>query len=603
MSKLRNLGQAVGGGKGPWERRLLMWIGIVVVVSAAAVTGAYHFDQFTEGDVFCGKLCHPNRPEYITHEVSPHANVECGECHIGPGLWPKVEAKIFGTAELVSLVANSYERPIDLPVERARPAEEICEQCHSAQQPYAGRILEKSRYAQDEANSETVTRMLIRMDESGAHWHIDHPVWYLALDDEGQEIVQVEVQDESGGAVTYQAPDRPATSGELTKQEMECTDCHNRAAHQFRNPEELVDLALAAGIIDRGLPYVKRESMALLSGSYPTQEEGIEAMAGLSEVYRSEFPDAYAAKQSAVEEATGALQAIYHQTVFPEMNLTWDSYPDNVGHIDSPGCFRCHGSEMVNAQGEAVPANCTLCHSVPAATGPGVQADPGMFAGTAGLDKPASHYDSAFSWEHRFLASDACTQCHGTIEYGTDGSSFCANGICHGGDWPRAAEQADFQHPVDLPGAHGEALCYECHQGVREPAMEDCATCHQPDSEPHYGTECARCHTPEGWAVSAASWVSDVPQVPHRVEAAMDCLACHAPGSDQPAPAGHEGFSGSVCLNCHQGASTLDASVIPHTIEGIEDCLACHGEGKLAPVPSDHEGRGNDLCTLCHQAS
>ena len=113
MGILRNLGQRTPRSKGPWERRLLLWAVGAAVFAAISVTAAYFLDVATESDYFCGKLCHPNNPEYVTHEVSPHANVHCGKCHVGPGLWPKVEAKIFGVGELVSLVANTYERPIE----------------------------------------------------------------------------------------------------------------------------------------------------------------------------------------------------------------------------------------------------------------------------------------------------------------------------------------------------------------------------------------------------------------------------------------------------------------------------------------------------------
>lgn len=36
------------------------------------------------------------------------------------------------------------------------------------------------------------------------------------------------------------------------------------------------------------------------------------------------------------------LQQIYSDNFFPEMNADWSKYPDNVGHMIWPGCFRCH---------------------------------------------------------------------------------------------------------------------------------------------------------------------------------------------------------------------------------------------------------------------
>ena len=97
-------------------RRVLRWLVIGAIGTAVIIAGAYYFDAITESDEFCGALCHPNYPEYVTHEVSDHARVECGTCHIGPGLTPKVMAKVYGVEELYLLVTNTYERPIPSPV-------------------------------------------------------------------------------------------------------------------------------------------------------------------------------------------------------------------------------------------------------------------------------------------------------------------------------------------------------------------------------------------------------------------------------------------------------------------------------------------------------
>jgi hypothetical protein len=40
--------------------------------------------------------------------------------------------------------------------------------------------------------------------------------------------------------------------------------------------------------------------------------------------------------------AVGELVAIYNRNVFPDLKVTWGTYPNNLGHTDFPGCFRCH---------------------------------------------------------------------------------------------------------------------------------------------------------------------------------------------------------------------------------------------------------------------
>ena len=43
------------------------------------------------------------------------------------------------------------------------------------------------------------------------------------------------------------------------------------------------------------------------------------------------------------------------------------TYPNNLGHMDSPGCFRCHDGNHTTADSKRVINNdCTVCHQTPA---------------------------------------------------------------------------------------------------------------------------------------------------------------------------------------------------------------------------------------------
>ncbi|MCX6614189.1 MAG: hypothetical protein NTW74_25535 [Acidobacteria bacterium] len=47
------------------------------------------------------------------------------------------------------------------------------------------------------------------------------------------------------------------------------------------------------------------------------------------------------------------------------MKITWGSYPQHLGHTDSPGCFRCHGEELKSkTPGKAITQDCEACHKV-----------------------------------------------------------------------------------------------------------------------------------------------------------------------------------------------------------------------------------------------
>jgi hypothetical protein len=464
-------------------------------------------------------------------------------------------------------------------------------------------------FALDEGNSETRTDLEVRVNagdepgQGGAHWHVENPVEYVSFDHLGQDVAWVGYM-RDGQWVEYQAQGveiPPEQLERLPRRQLDCLDCHNRAAHIYRKPERVLDEALAAGRVDPTLPFVKREGLELLSASYPTKEEGLEAMEGLAAFYRSEYPNVASSQAQAIEQAVEELREIYQLTTFPAMNLTWDSYPDNLGHLDFPGCFRCHDGEHLDAAGDPISYNCTLCHSVPVTVQPDQAPDAALAWSVAGqaLEKPASHLEESFISDHRVLANESCADCHGPIEYGTDDSTFCANSACHAQEWTETVLAAAFVHPVELVGQHEQALCSACHQGEIEASLDNCASCHQPPGE-HYGSECATCHSPRGWEASANAWLVGIPSAPHGVDAGMDCLSCHGADGANPIPPSHADMSAQSCVSCHEGISTL--AQIPHSVGSADSCQACHAEGPLRPASAIHEGVPVDSCLYCHES-
>ena len=243
--------------RGPWLRRLPLWLAGAIVLALLVVVGAYHFDLVTESNEFCGLLCHPIRPQYVSHAASPHANISCGACHVGPGLAPKVQAKILGLRELFSLITHRYDRPITASVGRLRLAREICQQCHSSEAS-EDLLRRTSRFGDDERNAETVTSLLLRtgssekhpQGEPGIHWHVEHPVWFVSSDLNRQEIPWVSATRPDGKLAEFRAKDISAEQvGALPRRQMDCHDCHNRSGHDFQNPADSVDAALASGLI------------------------------------------------------------------------------------------------------------------------------------------------------------------------------------------------------------------------------------------------------------------------------------------------------------------------------------------------------------------
>ena len=67
---------------------------LFLLLSSIGSLEAYHYTETVE---FCGKMCHTvMKPEYEAYQNSPHANVSCVECHVGPGADWYVKSKLSG---------------------------------------------------------------------------------------------------------------------------------------------------------------------------------------------------------------------------------------------------------------------------------------------------------------------------------------------------------------------------------------------------------------------------------------------------------------------------------------------------------------------------
>jgi hypothetical protein len=146
---------------------------------------------------------------------------------------------------------------------------------------------------------------------------------------------------------------------------MDCVDCHNRPAHTMSaSAERAVDAVIARGGIPRTLPFVRRETVEALKAPYPTEAAALDAIAAaLRSFYEAEHAEIFTAAREDVERAVGAAQGIYRQNVFPEMNVQFGTYPNNIGHVDAPGCFRCHDDSHVAADGRTIGQDCESCHT------------------------------------------------------------------------------------------------------------------------------------------------------------------------------------------------------------------------------------------------
>ena len=165
---------------------------------------------------------------------------------------------------------------------------------------------------------------------------------------------------------------------------MDCVDCHNRPTHIYRLPEESVDKAITDLEVDRSLPFVKKKSVELLKTSYASETEAHHKIeAGLKDFYEKQYPEVSTTRSKQILSAARTLQAIYSRNIFPEMNVTWGTYPNNFGHQDFPGCYRCHDDNHKSKDGKTITQDCSSCHDLLAVEEENPLVDPKILQNTA----------------------------------------------------------------------------------------------------------------------------------------------------------------------------------------------------------------------------
>ena len=357
-------------------------------------TASYRGVEYMDSTAFCGTTCHTvMAPEYASYQNSPHARVECVECHIGPGASWFVQSKLSGLRQVFAVTFKTYSRPIPSPVKYLRPARETCEQCHWPQRFTGDKFLVNTSYKDDEKNTSQTDVLLLKIGgrtwQGGVGIHGHHlsdgaRIRYVSTDPERQVIPAVYYTDDSGKTIEFVSTDAKPTQQQLDKGEhrvMDCIDCHNRPTHAFEMPESAVDKQMSVGTISPTLPYIKKKAVELLKVDYPSQDEARQRiLAEINNFYRSYYPAIYQTQRTVVQQSAEEVAAIYLRNVFPDMRLTWGAHPNNLGHNDFPGCFRCHDGSHTSADGQTITNDCSACHNLLAVgeENPKVLSDVGM---------------------------------------------------------------------------------------------------------------------------------------------------------------------------------------------------------------------------------
>lgn len=361
----------------PNVRRAAIFVAVASLVNLAIVSSAsFGAVEYSESQEFCGQTCHPvMKPEFEAHRAGPHAKVHCVNCHVGPGAGAFLSAKFNGSRQLWLVASHTYHRPIETPIHNLPPVEGTCESCHWPDR-YVGDVIKVFYdYADDEPNSETKSTVRLHVggavsgtgSGSGIHWHMNRSnvVEYLAEDEDREKITYVKSRGRDG--LTREFFGEGVTAADIAGKplrRMDCTDCHNRAAHAFgTTPERTVDAAIGGGLIDRKIPFIRREAVRALRATYASHEAADEQIdRAIRDALKANLPRGF--EEAALRRSIGVAQAIYKRNVFPDMNVTWGTYPNQLGHTTSNGCFRCHDDAHKTREGLAIKQDCESCHSI-----------------------------------------------------------------------------------------------------------------------------------------------------------------------------------------------------------------------------------------------
>jgi nitrate/TMAO reductase-like tetraheme cytochrome c subunit/mono/diheme cytochrome c family protein len=479
-------------GASKWIRILpFAVLGLLTLILLTA--GAYGW-EYTNSSEFCGTTCHTMPPEYTAFLTSPHARIDCVDCHIGKSfIATRITRKAGDLKHITATIFKNYEYPIR--AAELRPARETCELCHFPEKFSDDSLRQVQHYQNDLDNTPYNIYLDLRTGGGsqrqglgrGIHWHIENKILYLPTDPEEQQIPYVRVEYPDGTLQEYtdlNAKLDPSTIDPSQLKEMDCITCHNRVSHLVPTPEETVDQLLARGKISTKIPEIHRKAIEVYSRVYATTEEGVVGITGLEDYYQTYYPEFYATNSQDIKDAISALQTAYQASVYPEQSSDWTAHPNNIGHKDSPGCFRCHDGKHMDANQKSIRLECNLCHAVPVVAGPyDFVADMEISRGP----EPLSHQNANWISQHNQVFNTTCSNCHDTKDPGgVSNTSFCSNSACHGNVWTYAGFDAPALRkviqsqlpptPTPAPLPTGGALTYQDTIGPLFKSI--CASCH-----------------------------------------------------------------------------------------------------------------------------
>lgn len=396
------------------DRRVaaLFFVAALVFVAVTSI-GTYQGYHLTKSVKFCGMACHEAMaPQYVSYQHGPHARVECSACHVGGDPASFVKAKFNGLHQVAVTLGDRISRPI-LGHGKTHIDQKTCEQCHWPDR-YVGNLDRTyTHFLDDDTNTLFPVRLLLKVGggdpthgpSSGIHWHMNlaNRIEYIAEDLQRQKIPWIRLTETNGATTEFAVPGFTPDFAIHKVRQMDCMDCHNRPAHQFRTPNDSVELAMALGRLSTNLASIKRQAVSALTAPYTNTTQ---ALAQIASLLRKQYGN-----RSETEAAITEVQSIYQRYFFPEMKTDWRTHPNNIGHKDWPGCFRCHDNEHVSPDGQRRinRQDCNSCHAF--------LTDATLGSDSATQQKPAFQHPED-GWQDM-----QCFDCHDGSTGGSTGGS------------------------------------------------------------------------------------------------------------------------------------------------------------------------------------
>ena len=440
-------------GRRTWMLGTAMTIVVGGIALAILGAGGIVAWEYSNSNAFCTNNCHAVHPEEPrAYAAYSHARVQCVECHMGR--LPTLQLMTLKAAhyhELLGMITG-YKRP--LTATTLRPARDSCEGCHWPAVNHDDKVRTKVHYEADAKNTEVRTRLIMHTGggearekaTQGIHWHVEQNVEYVSDDEQKRTIPWVRITGKDGKSTVYFDASSKVARAEMdqkAKRKMECVDCHNAAGHPFKNPADRVDQAMSEGLIDTRLPSIKARAVGIIEKASSLHGPMEEQVPKFKTIINDAAPKGEQKPEQKAAEAQFAktMLEILELSEFEAKDLSWKSFPNHVGHKDSPGCFRCHDGKHFNEKGEAIRLQCTLCHDIPQVSIGGTRKTVASTVDPS-LTPPDSHNAPNWMHDHRAKVEPTCAACHGPLKWGTDGGNFCANPACHGRKWPEMSLDA-----------------------------------------------------------------------------------------------------------------------------------------------------------------